>query len=131
MQTLAFLWFELEAARRRLHEILAENQVPVDAANGSADAPSSVGMRCCGTVKQAPRIESALQPPASRFGSHMKTRKPFLFYIRTGVCLAIAAVLLRVGSSLFDNVPPAAQAAPGTNVSIVQPEKAGAVQTVA
>jgi hypothetical protein len=61
----------------------------------------------------------------------MKTRKPFIFCIRTGVCLAIAAVLLRVGSSLFDNVPPAAQGAPETNVSIIQPEKAGAVQTVA
>ena len=61
----------------------------------------------------------------------MKTRKPFMFWIRTGVCLAIATVLLRVGSSLFDNVPPAAQATPETNVSIVQPEKAGAVQRVA
>jgi RND family efflux transporter MFP subunit len=61
----------------------------------------------------------------------MKTRKSLIFCIRTGVCLTIGVVLLRVGSVLFDNVPPAAQAAPGANVSIVQPEKAGAVQTVA
>jgi hypothetical protein len=114
MQTLAFLWFELEAARRRLHETFAENQVPADAANGSADAPSSVGARCCGTVKQAPRIEPAQEPLASRFRGH-------------GVCLAIAAVLLRVGSSLFDYIPPAAQAAPETNVSVVHPEKSGAI----
>jgi hypothetical protein len=67
MQTLAFLWFELQAARRRLRETFAEDQVPADAVNGSADAPSSVGTRCCGAVKQAPRIESAHQPLASRF----------------------------------------------------------------
>jgi hypothetical protein len=43
MQTLAFLSFELQAARRRLRETFAENQVPAGAANGSADARSSVG----------------------------------------------------------------------------------------
>jgi hypothetical protein len=43
MQTLAFLWFELPATRRRLRETFAEDQVPAGAANGSADAPSSVG----------------------------------------------------------------------------------------
>jgi hypothetical protein len=29
MQTLAFLWFELQAARRRLRETFAEEQAPV------------------------------------------------------------------------------------------------------
>jgi hypothetical protein len=43
MQALDFLWFELQAARRRLRETFAEDHVPPDAANGSADAPSSVG----------------------------------------------------------------------------------------
>jgi RND family efflux transporter MFP subunit len=61
----------------------------------------------------------------------MKTRKPSIFSIQTGVCLAIAAVLLRIGSSIFDKFPPATQAGPETDVSIVQREKADAVQTVA
>ena len=52
----------------------------------------------------------------------MKKRKPFLFLIQTGVCLAIAAVVLRVGSSLFDNVPAEAHAGPKTNARFVQPE---------
>jgi hypothetical protein len=43
MQMLAFLWSELQAARRRLRESVADDQVPADATNGSADAPSGVG----------------------------------------------------------------------------------------
>ena len=61
----------------------------------------------------------------------MKKRKPFLFLIGTGICLAIAAVVLRVGSSLFDNVPAEAHAGPKTNARFVQPEKIAAGHRVA
>jgi hypothetical protein len=70
MQTLAFVWFELHVGRRRLRETFADNQIPAEAANGSADTPSSVGTRWCGAVKEAPRIVSAQQALASRFRRH-------------------------------------------------------------
>jgi multidrug efflux pump subunit AcrA (membrane-fusion protein) len=70
-------------------------------------------------------------PDKLRLEVNMKTQKRFIFWIQIGVCLGIAAVLLRVGSSLFDKVPPAAQAASEPNVTTVQPEKAGPVHRVA
>jgi RND family efflux transporter MFP subunit len=152
MQTLAFLWFELQAARRRLRETFAEDQVPAAGANSSTDAPSSVGpleqeinewaewnqdgaqrdKTLLKVIMKKPKRTQSIAPYTLDAGSRFDPEGAgFIFLIQTAVCLAISAVVPRVGSSLFDKFPPATQAGPETNVSIIQREKAGAVQTIA
>jgi hypothetical protein len=44
MQTLAFLWSELQVAQQCLRETFAESQVPAKAPN--VNSPGGVGTRC-------------------------------------------------------------------------------------
>jgi hypothetical protein len=102
MQSLAILWFQLQMAEQSLREkYFAPAQVP------AKTEPTTIG-----TPRRA-------------------NRKVYSHFVETAVCIALAAVGLQVKFSLLANVLPAAQATPKTSVSFVQPEKAGAVDTVA
>jgi hypothetical protein len=68
MQTLAFLWFELQTARQRLRTTFAEAEVPANATN--LNAPSGIGTRRYASAKQVPRIEPAQRLRASGSLSH-------------------------------------------------------------
>jgi RND family efflux transporter MFP subunit len=102
MQPLAFLWFQLQIAKQYLRE--------------KKFAPAQVSAKTESTGIGTPRRVN---------------RKRLSHFVKTAVCIALAAVGLQVIFSLFENVLPAAQAMPKTSVSFVQPEKAGAVDTVA
>jgi RND family efflux transporter MFP subunit len=102
MQSLAFLWFQLQMAEQSLRD---KNFAP-------AEVPAKTVSTGIGTPRRA-------------------NRKKYSHFARTAVCIAIAAVGLQATFSLFENVLPATQAMPKTSVSSAQPEKTGAVDTVA
>jgi hypothetical protein len=57
MQSLAFLWFQIQMTQQYLHEkTFGPAQVPANAAN--LNAPIGIGTLCRAFVKQVPRIES-------------------------------------------------------------------------
>ena len=100
MQSLAFLWFQLQLAKQYLREKnFASAQEP------AKTEPTGIGTPC------------------------RANRKQYSHFVKTAACIAPAAVGLQVMFSLFENFLPAAQAMP--SFSFVQPEKAGAVDTVA
>jgi hypothetical protein len=102
MQSLAILWFQLQMAKQSLRE---EYFAP-------AQVPAKTESTTSGTPRRA-------------------NRKVYSHFVKTAACIALAAVGLQVKFSLFANILPAAQATSKTSVSFVQPEKAGAVDTVA
>jgi hypothetical protein len=64
MQTLAFLWFELDVTQQRLRATFADSQVPVEARN--SNSPIRVGTHRCASVKPAARMNSAKKPGTKR-----------------------------------------------------------------
>jgi hypothetical protein len=102
MQSLAILWFQLQMAKQSLRE---EYFAP-------AQVPAKTESTTIGTPRRA-------------------NRKVYSHFVETAACIALPAVGLQVEFSLFANVLPTAQPTPKTSVNFVQPEKAGAVDTVA
>jgi multidrug efflux system membrane fusion protein len=117
MQSLAFLWFELHAARQSLRESFAEGQIPENA--GSLNGPTGIGTRRSASARQTSRMQSA----DSKMRNSRKRLSPL---VRTGVYLAIAAIVYQAKSPQLGSLP-AAQAMPLTTVSVVHPEKSGAM----
>jgi hypothetical protein len=61
MQSLAFLWFQLQMTQQYLHEkTFGPAQPPANSAN--LNTPIGIGTLCRASVKQVPRIESAQEP---------------------------------------------------------------------
>jgi RND family efflux transporter MFP subunit len=116
MQSLAFLWFEFHAARQSLRESFAEGQIPENA--GSLNGPTGIGTRRSASARQTSRMQSA----DSKMRNSRKRLSPL---VRTGVYLAIAAIVYEAKSSQLGSLP-AAQAMPLTTVSVVHPEKSEA-----
>jgi hypothetical protein len=74
MQTLAFLWFELQVAQQRLRATFAQSQVPAKARNWNP--PSRVGRAAAHPFKPVPRIESAQEAPQLKKGIRCSPTAP-------------------------------------------------------
>jgi RND family efflux transporter MFP subunit len=116
MQSLAFLWLEFQAVQQRFRKSFGEGTMPEQAE--SLNASTGIGSRRSASARQVPRMPSA--------DKMRNRRKRLSLLVGTTVCLTIAAGIYQAKRAPRGTLP-VAQAVPLMTVSIVHPEKSGAV----